>query len=184
MQGINTHSKVIRKKANGDGYIEDEIANILRIIQDDIDMAVEGKRTKSITPIPTNFEIPTMEPERAQKHIYYFVLESLCKCDYTVKIEIEGRTLGEQRAWIHVEWLNDGDRKAEEYMDKFIQAHSYVSRYTPPNMGNGIGPSRRRRAKKTKTRTITKTGTTAQATTRTKPGRVKQIADDELILDY
>lgn len=136
----------IRRTAKGAGYVEDYIRDVLNLIKDDILAAVERRDTESVTALPTDFSIPTMDPIEAQRMVYYYVAKKLESPDlgYMVNFVFKGQNTENQKWWIRVRWLTENDNAARQYMDQYIK--SRTERAEP--VGDETVVSHRRRPKK------------------------------------
>lgn len=135
----------IAKRSRGDGLIEDEVNEILSVINEDIQQALELEKYSATTEIPTNFAIPEMSPARAQKFIYYHVLRALRKAGYVPKIRFVGTRAESQQVFIHTKWFTKEDEEFEDYMNKYIQAHDVSKKFTETDETDAPKPIRRRR---------------------------------------
>jgi hypothetical protein len=112
------------RRSIGDDIINDHVADILAVIEDDINQAIDNRHVSSRTEIPTTFSIPTMTNAKAQMYIYFHVLNTLKKVQYYPTIAFEGKKSETQKVFINVKWHSKEDEEAEAYMNKFIQMHS------------------------------------------------------------
>jgi hypothetical protein len=143
----------IMEQVTGVGFIEDYINDILPVIADDIQSAIESpeKKNYSTTEIPTMFDVPGMTNQRAQLYIYFHLLLALKKAKYHPKINVKGANPRTQRVYIHVVWFSTEDIEMEKYMNKFVQAHSMdpaVRNGTDEDLGEQSKPIQRRRRRK------------------------------------
>jgi len=139
-------ASAIRKTAKGAGYVEDYIRDVLNLIKDDILAAVERRATESVTAMPTDFSIPTMDPIEAQRMVYYYVAKKLESPDlgYVVSYVYSGQNTENQKWWIKVRWLTENDNAARQYMDQYIKSRT---EHADP-VGDETVVTHRRRAKK------------------------------------
>lgn len=156
----------LRRKSKGAGYIEDYIRDILNSIRDDVLQAVERRSVESLTELPTDFDIPTMEPAEAQRMIYYFVAKKLEEYGYIPTFKYTGVSTQCQRWWITTRWMTDQDTYARKHMDKYINSRT---EYTAPAGEEDIVIHRRRQRlkdkdKKAKDKKATKNKTTTKPT--------------------
>lgn len=132
----------LRSRVKGSGIVEETGYDILLVIETDIERAIERKDNKSITELQTNFDIPPMKHQDAQRAVYFFVVKELVRAGYNAKIEFRGSREGEQRVFLHVTWVTKTDEIEIKAMDEYLKKHSYAAIDTvntkPPN-------SRRRR---------------------------------------
>src|SRR3972149_9395300 len=107
MNNITNKHKIIPayhmiRQSLGDGFIEDQVNEILAIIEDDIKQAIDRKQTVSCTEISTTFSIPSMPNWRAQRYVYFHVLRALKNAQYYPRIIIQGKKAEDQQVYIHV----------------------------------------------------------------------------------
>lgn len=114
----------IKKKASGNGYLEDYVNEILPVIEDDIQKVIDSveKKDYSMTEIQTTFDIPGMSNKRAQMYVYFHLLRALEKAKYFANIKILGDKPSNQKVFIYVKWFSKDDIEMEKYMNKFIQS--------------------------------------------------------------
>lgn len=131
----------IRRKAKGAGYIEEYIRDILVSIKDDIVAAVEQRENQSVTELPTDFDIPTMDPSEAQRTIYYYVAKKLEELEYIPTYFRTGKTRETQKWWMRTRWFTENDEAARVYMDQYIKSRT---EYTEPDKELDVVTHRRR----------------------------------------
>lgn len=112
----------LRKQSKGDGFIEDYVNSNLGLVEQDVINANERKELHAKTEIPTNYDVPFMEPARAQRHIYFHTIKALTKAEYKAVLELVG-TDHNQKAFIHTRWITKDDIIEEKYMDEYLTAH-------------------------------------------------------------
>lgn len=135
----------IRRKAKGEGFIEDFIKDILDLIKDDILAAAERRSSEAVTELPTDFNIPTMNPADAQRMIYYFVAKKLEELGYIPTYFYSGRNTENQKWWMRTRWFTENDEQARKYMDTYIKSRT---EYTEAPGDEEIVTHRRRPVKK------------------------------------
>lgn len=131
----------VRRKAKGQGYIEDFIRDIMALIKDDILSASERCANEAVTELPTDFNIPTMKPEQAQRHIYYFVAKQLEQRGFIPTFSQSGKNTENQKWWIRTRWFTENDEQARIYMDQYIKSRT---EYTEPSRDQEVAVGRRR----------------------------------------
>lgn len=131
----------IRRKAKGAGYIEEYIKDILVTIKDDIMAAVERRDSQAVTELPTDFDIPTMDPSEAQRTIYYYVAKKLEELEYIPTYFQTGKTRETQKWWMRTRWFTENDEAARTYMDQYIKSRT---EYTEPDKELDVVSHRRR----------------------------------------
>lgn len=131
----------IRQTVRGSGFVEEQAYDILLVIEQDIERAIENKKDSAITEIATNIDIPPMKRLDAQRAVYYKILKELRDSGYTPRIEIRGTREGEQQVFIHTTWRTELDETQDQVMDNFIKQHSILDTTKQKEPG-----SRRRRA--------------------------------------
>jgi hypothetical protein len=134
------HAEIFKAQSLGDGYIQEHVKDILRLVEDDIKSSIEESRTSSQTELAVLFDIPGMDRGRARKHIYFHILRSLKKAGYIPSLEIKGKSV-----FLNVTWLSKEDDGHEKYMTSFIKSH-IVKKKVEKIAEKPI--SRRRRGKK------------------------------------
>jgi hypothetical protein len=139
----------IRSRAKGSGYVEDYIRDILALIKDDIYSASERRATEAVTPLPTDFNIPTMNSAEAQRMIYYYVAKKLESFGYIPTYSWSGRNTENQKWWLRTRWLTENDTNARIYMDSYIKSRT---EYTDPHVEERVSTGRRRAKKGTRDR--------------------------------
>lgn len=150
----------IRKKAKGFEYIKDYIRDIISTITDDIYAAVERRETEAITELPTDFDIPTMNPVDAQRHIYYYVAKMLEDNEYIPTYFKTGKTRETQKWWMRTRWFTENDDAARNYMDQYIKSRT---EYTELDKELDIVTHKRRGPKDiTKSQPVTKSAMARQ----------------------
>jgi len=137
----------ISKRSRGCGVVEDYVNEILSVINDDIEQALEQEKHFAVTEVQTDFQICEMRQDRAQKFVYYHVLRALRKAGYYPKIRFDGVRSQSQRVFIYVKWFSKQDCEYEEYMNKYIIAHDISKKITTSNETQPGKPIRRRRRK-------------------------------------
>jgi hypothetical protein len=113
-----------KSRSAGDGVIEDYVNDILRVIEDDMKQAIDNDLTRSRTEVSIYYEVPGMDNARAKKHIFFHTLRALRKAGYIPTLEEIAGPKNSPRAYIYVTWMTKEDTDYEEYMDRFIKAHS------------------------------------------------------------
>lgn len=131
----------VRRKAKGAGYIEEYIRDILVTIKDDILAAVERRDSQAVTELPTDFDIPTMDPSEAQRTIYYYLAKKLEELEYIPTYFQTGKTRETQKWWMRVRWFTENDDAARVYMDQYIKSRT---EYTEPDKELDVVTHRRR----------------------------------------
>ena len=139
-------ASIIRRRAKGDGILEEYVYDILKVIEADVKTAMEKGKDESRTEIQTEFNIPPLPRVKAQRRVYYYLMKELTMCDYRPEIDIVGSKSGMQRVYIYVKWMTEDDEDEESYMDQFIKSHSRMNADSDIS-NNGVG-RRRRRPKK------------------------------------
>lgn len=134
----------IVEQVQGSGFIQDYVNEILPVIADDIQAAIDSpeKKNHSITEIQTVFDVPGMDNKRAQMYVYFHLVRALKKSEYFPKIKFSG-TRTNPRVYIYVKWFSSEDIEMEKYMNDFIQAHSFGGQETDDS--EKAKPVRRRR---------------------------------------
>jgi hypothetical protein len=134
----------LRKQSKGDGFIEDYVNDILGLIEDDIEQAIERKELQAKSEIPTNFDIPHMANKKAQMYIYFHTMKALKTAEYIPRLELVGGD-HKQKAYMHTKWITKDDVEQEKYMNEFLKAHSVkpapVDRPTIISMTPGQDPN-------------------------------------------
>ncbi len=67
-------AKQIRKYADNTAVVAEQVKNILRVIEADVEKSVELGLDSAITQLPVNFRIPPMKKIKAQRTIYYHIV--------------------------------------------------------------------------------------------------------------
>ena len=133
----------IRRRAKGEGFIEDYMKEELSKIRSDIENASEKGELEAWTELRTDFDVPTMNPAEAQLRIYYFIFKTLQDKNYNAKFKFKGQTANNQKVWIRTRWLTPDDANASSYMRKVLQSVTIAE--TVPEQ-----PVRRRRRRRKK----------------------------------
>ena len=120
------------------------IRDILNLIRDDIQSAIDRRATEAWTELPTDFNIPTMTPTDAQRIIYYYVARTLEDKSYTIAFRRKGANTHNQKWYIRTRWFTEDDIKARKAMDKYISSRT---EYEHP-IGDEDIVTHRRRARK------------------------------------
>lgn len=145
-RGIKPAS-LVRRRAKGGGVVEEYVNDILKVIEDDVEKALEAGKDVARTEIQTEFHIPPLTRVNAQRRVYYHLVKELTMSDYTPKIEIIGNKSGAQKVYIHTKWNTHDDDDERDYMDQFLKAHSIITENTEDSCGQ-TGRRRRRPRKK------------------------------------
>ena len=117
---VNLPASVVKNRLRGDGVVEDYAEEILRLIEEDIQDAMENEKTSVITEIGTNFSVPNMSNMAAQRDIYYLVCNALIKADYSPRLLCNGVRSETQRVFILTKWRTPIDEEHEKYKDEFL----------------------------------------------------------------
>jgi hypothetical protein len=140
-------AKQIRRKAKGDGFIKDYIKDILLAWQDDVERASDHKKQVAITQLPTDFDIPTMEPYDAQRAVYYYLCKKIEDKGFIPSLIFQGHRVEDQKVWLETRWKTVDDEKAQKYMDDYLKSRT---RYMETPGEEQIVTHRRRRRRKKK----------------------------------
>jgi hypothetical protein len=130
-----------KKYTQSDSIIEEYVNDALRVINEDIQNAFDNEKTSAITEISTMFDVPGLTHARAQRYVYFHILQALEQAHYIPRIEIQ-----EKRVFMHITWITKEDRSAELYMDKFIMDHQ-INKQVPIDMRERPKPATRKRKK-------------------------------------
>lgn len=139
-------AKKIRRKAKGDGFIQDYIKDILLSWQDDVERASDQRQTRSVTKLPTDFDIPTMEPYDAQRAVYYYLCKKIEDKGFIPSLIFQGHRVETQKVFLETRWKTVDDEKAQKYMDDYLKSRT---RYMDmPGEEQVVTHRRRRRRRK------------------------------------
>jgi hypothetical protein len=114
----------VKKKARGDGVLDDYINDIINDAEIAIQEAVDNRLTKTTIQLQTNFDVQTMDNQRAQKYIYFYAIQELEEAKYRARISFKGNKSESQRVFLHVEWFTSKDQRIEEYMHDFLSSRT------------------------------------------------------------
>lgn len=117
-----------KAKSLGDGDIQAHVNANLKIIEDDMQTAIENEQTFSRTELSSCYDVSGMNRARACKHIYYHVIQALEQAGYTPRINVKKRLHGRQEVWLYVTWLSKKETIDEQYMTDFIESHRIITK--------------------------------------------------------
>ena len=140
-------AKQIRRKAKGDGFIQDYIKDILIVWQDDVERASDQRKQCAITKLQTDFDIPTMEPYDAQRAVYYYLCKKIEDKGFIPSLIFQGHRVEHQKVFLETRWKTVDDEKAQKYMDDYLKSRT---RYMDTPGEEQIVTHRRRRRRKKK----------------------------------
>ena len=161
-------AKQVRRKAKGDGFIQDYIKDILLTWQEDVERASDQRHQQAITKLPTDFDIPTMEPYDAQRAVYYYLCKKIEDKGFIPNLIFQGHRVENQQVFLETRWKTVDDEKAQKYMDDYLKSRT---RYIDMPGEEQIVSHRRRRRR----REINK-----GAKEKTKPAFRDDNAEDEI----
>lgn len=138
-----TPSKQLVHNSGERECIDEYVNEILGTVDEEIVKAKEAKLFKATAEIPTLFEVPGMTNQNSQRHVYFQLIRRLEKGGYQVKIDFRGSEATKQKVFVYVTWKTQAESKLEEYMDKYIKAHSNFAQKTGEEQIKPV--SRRRR---------------------------------------
>jgi len=143
-------ARQIRRKAKGDGFIQDYIKDILLAWQEDVTSASDQRRSCARTKLPTDFDIPTMQPYDAQRTVYYYLCKKIEDKGFIPSLIFQGNRVEHQKVWLETRWKTIDDEKAQKYMDDYLRSRT---RYQDmPGEEQVVTHRRRRRRKKGKSK--------------------------------
>src|SRR6185437_3878050 len=118
----------IMDQVQGGDYIQDYVNEILLVIEEDIQNAIDSpdKKRYSVTEIQTMFDVPDMANKDAQRSVYYYLIRALKKAEYFPTIEFDKSKRNNPRVFMHVGWFSKEDIEAEKYMDSYILKNSTI----------------------------------------------------------
>lgn len=113
----------LARKTKGQGVVHEHVYDLLNIVEEDINTAIEHNLQSSLTELPVYFDIPGMTNKRAKKYIYFHLLKALEKAGYSPKLKFNGNNPENVKAFVKVQWLSSEDLAMEDYMSNFINKH-------------------------------------------------------------
>jgi len=121
-------ASAIRRRAKGTGYIEDIIVDIMTDLDAEVDEAIERTENMAEIPLPTDFDIPTMNNKDSQRRIYGIILEACLEAEYTPKLIFSnGNRAENQKVKLQVRWNTKSDEEEDKYIHQLIQKYSTIS---------------------------------------------------------
>jgi len=111
----------VRERTSGMGFIEDYVNEIIPLVEEDIENAIENEKNYSYTEIDTLFDIPYMSNKDAQRDVYYLLAMVLIKAGYYPEYRMDGRKSETQKVYILVRWKNIKDAQNDTYKDDFLR---------------------------------------------------------------
>ncbi len=138
-------AKQVRRKAKGDGFIQDYIKDILLTWQEDVERASDQRRQNAMTKLPTDFDIPTMEPYDAQRAVYYYLCKKIEDKGFIPSLIFQGHRVENQQVFLETRWKTVDDEKAQKYMDDYLKSRT---RYIDSPGEEQIVSHRRRRRRR------------------------------------
>jgi hypothetical protein len=140
-------AKQVRRKAKGDGFIQDYIKDILLAWQDDVTNTSDQRLSCARTKLPTDFDIPTMEPYDAQRAVYYYLCKKIEDKGFIPSLVFQGHRVEEQQVWLETRWKTIDDEKAQKHMDDYLKSRT---RYMDMPGEEQVVTHRRRRRRRNK----------------------------------
>lgn len=144
-------AKKIRRLAHGDGQIESYVNDLIELVNDRIENAVENGNDHVFVEIQTLFDVPHIKNSDVQRNVYYWVLKSITDADYKVRIIFRGGNRAEsQRVFLLVRWFKKQDKELRDHMDDYIKKHTAKSHVNASNSNDKSGRVRKKNIKKTR----------------------------------
>ena len=131
----------IREITHGQGEIEQYVNELLTLIEEDIENAIENQQQFAMTELNTIFDVPYMSNKDAQRDIYYLMAQALIKAGYYPRIKYLGTKAENQRVFVYTRWNTAEDVTINKYKDTFlkqiaIKPNTYESRFIEQHLDN------------------------------------------------
>lgn len=127
---IKIPAELARKKTLGEGVVEDHVNELIRIIEQDIEDAIQEHKNNIITELGTNFDVPNMNKQDAQRDVYFLLAQALKQAGYSIELIIKGEKNNDQCVYMKVQWTNAKYNEMNKYKDEFLKSIS--RRVSPP----------------------------------------------------
>ena len=111
----------VREMANGNGEVENYVREILPLIEEDIENALENEETHAMTEINTIFDVPYMKNSNAQRDVYYLMCQVLIKAGYYPELIFQGKKAENQRVFVVTRWKSHKEDEANDYKTHFLK---------------------------------------------------------------
>lgn len=133
---VKLPASLVRNRTLGSSDIEEYAQEIISLIEEDIENALERRENNCTTEIGANFDVSYMKNADAQREIYYLVMKSLIEAGYYPKIYIHGRKAERQKVFMITNWNSRKDRELVSYKDKFLRQNTVKKSSKPVVLKN------------------------------------------------
>ena len=114
----------VREKIKGGGEIECYVNQTLKLLEGDIEDALENEKLYAVTELDTVFDIPYMKNQDAQRDVYFHIAQALIKASYIPRIMFYDKKNQSQRVFMLTTWVSKEDKEIDKYKDDFLKAIS------------------------------------------------------------